>query len=86
LNGEEDKLNKEAKKEFIEKNRGKDKIRGRPIRLNRQSLKVKNGKNYSELLFWGDCHYGYPTSDLETAKAMLDYALEKEIYVLLMGD
>jgi len=74
------------KKEFIEKNTGKDRIRGRPIRLNRKKLDVKEGKNYAEILFFGDLHYGYPTCKIDKAKAMLDYALEKKIYVLLMGD
>jgi len=79
-------MEKKAKDEFIEKNTGKDKLRGRAIRLNRQKLITKKGKNYAELLFWGDVHYGYPTCDIEKAIAMLDYALKKRIHVILMGD
>ena len=73
-------------KEFAEKYEGQDKIVGRPIRLNRQELKVKTGKDYAELLFISDIHYGYPTANIEKAKAMMDYALENRIYVLLGGD
>jgi len=74
------------KDDFIKKNIGEDKIKGRPIRLNKVKLNVKPGKNYAELLFWGDVHLGYPTCNIEKAKAMLDYALEKKVYVILMGD
>jgi hypothetical protein len=77
---------KNKKQVFTEINEGNDKLIGRPIRLNRQTLKIKEDKNYAEVLFWGDVHYGYPTCNIEKAKAMLDYALEKKIYVLLMGD
>ena len=37
-------------------------------------------------LFISDIHYGYPTANIEKAKAMLDYALDNGIYVLLGGD
>lgn len=77
---------KKKDKEFAEKYAGQDKIVGRPIRLNRQELKVKEGKDYAELLFISDIHYGYPTANIEKAKAMMDYALENKIYVLLGGD
>lgn len=79
-------MEKKAKQEFIDKNKGKDKLRGRPIRLNRQKLEVRKGKNYAEILFWGDVHFGYPTCDIDRAKAMLDYAIKKKIYLILMGD
>jgi len=77
---------KKKDKEFAERYAGKDKIVGRPIRLNRQTLKVKKGKDYAEVLFFSDLHYGYPTANIEKAKAMLDYALDNGIYVLLVGD
>ena len=64
---------------------GKDKIRGKQIRLNRQRLEV-NGKGYAEVVFFGDVHYGHPTCDIERAQRMIDYCAEKHIYVLGMGD
>ena len=64
----------------------KDSIIGRPIRLNRKHLTIKKGKDYTEVVFFGDLHYGAKECDIEKAKRMLDYCLEKEIYVLLMGD
>ena len=65
---------------------GKDKLRGRPIRLNRQRLNLKNGKEYAELIFFGDLHYGHPGCDIERAARMRDYCLCKGVYVLGMGD
>ena len=73
-------------KEFVEKNLGKDKIPGRPIRLNRVSLQVKPNKEYAELIFWGDVHLGYPSCNIEKAKAMIEYALDNKVYVIGMGD
>jgi len=73
-------------KEFIDKNFGKDRVRGRPIRLNRRTLKIKRNKDYAELLFFGDVHLGYPTCNIAKAKDMLDYALDKKVYVIGMGD
>jgi hypothetical protein len=58
---------------------------GRPIRLNRVELET-NGKDEAQLLFWGDIHLGYPQCELEKAKAMLDWAVERNVYVILMGD
>lgn len=78
-------MNKKAIKEFKENYTGEDKIRGRPIRLNKQTLEVRK-KDYAEILFIGDIHYGYPTANIGKVKAMIDYALQKKIYVLLMGD
>jgi len=74
------------KKEFIEKNTGKDRIRGRPIELNKVSLVPRNGKNYAEILFFSDLHLGHPQCQLRKAKEMLDYALQKKIYVFCGGD
>ena len=63
-----------------------DKIVGRPIRLNKTILIPKKDKDYAEILFIGDVHYGSPQCDIPRFLAMLDYALKNDIYVLLMGD
>lgn len=63
-----------------------DKIVGRPIRLNRRTLEVKTGKDYAEILFIGDAHFGSREFNQPKFLAMLDYCLKKKIYVLLMGD
>lgn len=73
-------------KEFIANNLGKDKIVGRPIRLNTVRLEPKRGKDYAEILFWGDVHLGHKQCLEDKAKAMLDYALKNNMYVILMGD
>ena len=77
---------KKANKEFVEKNKGKDRIRGRPIKLNKQKLECKKGKDYAELIFFSDLHWGHPQCQEEKAKAMLDYALKNKIYVFFLGD
>ncbi len=77
---------KDAVNNFIEKNAGQDRIKGRPIRLNKHILKVKPFKNYAEVLFWGDVHIGHPNCMEEKAQSMLDWALENNAYVLCMGD
>lgn len=64
----------------------KDAIVGRPIRLNRQTLKVKRGKNYAEVLFFSDLHLGHPQCRLDLAKKNLDYCLHNGIYVHCLGD
>lgn len=64
----------------------KDGIPGRPVRCNRQTLKTKNGHEYAEFVPFGDLHYGHPCCDIDRAKRMLAYCLEKGIYVLGMGD
>ena len=74
------------KKEFIEQNLGKDKIIGRPIELNKIKLNTLKGKDYTEVLFFGDLHYGHPQCRIGKAKEMLDYALKKKIYIFCMGD
>ena len=64
----------------------KDKIVGRPIKLNRQTLQVKRGKDYAEVIFLGDVHYGSPQCDVERFKRMVDYCVKSNTPVLLMGD
>jgi UDP-2,3-diacylglucosamine pyrophosphatase LpxH len=66
--------------------KGKDVIKGRPIRLNRVTLEPISEKPYAELLFFGDLHFGHPTCDIERAKSNLDYCLKNKVYVLVMGD
>ena len=74
------------KKEFVAQNLGNDKIAGRPIRLNQVTLETKAGKDYAEVVLWGDVHYGARNCNIEKAKGMLDYCLENNIYLLGMGD
>ena len=64
----------------------KDKIVGRPIRLNQQTLIPKKGQDYAEVVFLGDCHYGSPQFDKPRFIAMIDYCIKNSIYVFLMGD
>ena len=63
-----------------------DKIVGRPIRCNKQKLVCKTGKDYAEVLFIGDVHWGSPQCDKPRFLAMIDYALKNRLYVFLMGD
>ena len=63
-----------------------DAIVGRPIRLNKQTIVTKKGKDYAEVIFVGDCHNGSPQFDKLRFLKMLDYCREKGIYVFLMGD
>ena len=56
-------------------------------RLNVQHLDIKNhGKDYAEVIFFGDTHWGSPQCDKERARKMIEYCVQKEVYVLLMGD
>lgn len=64
----------------------KEKRVGRPIRLNKVELMPIKGKDYAELIFWGDVHLGHPQCQIEKAKAMLDYAIKRGAYVIGMGD
>lgn len=63
-----------------------DKIIGRPIRLNRQTLTLKGRQDYVEVIFLGDVHYGSPQFDKPRFLNMLDYCKINNIYVFLMGD
>lgn len=76
----------EMAKKSLEKFEGKDKIVGRPIRLNRQRLEPIKNEEYAAFIAFGDLHYGIPECDLERAKKMLDYCLNTNTYVFLMGD
>lgn len=63
-----------------------DKIIGRPIRCNQQSLLVRRGKDYSEVMFIGDAHLGSPQFDKTRFLANIKYCLDNLVYVFLMGD
>lgn len=63
-----------------------DRIIGRPIRLNQQTLIPRKGKNYAEVMLIGDCHLGSPQFDRPRFERMLEYCREKNLYVFLMGD
>lgn len=64
----------------------KDKIIGRPIRLNKQILKPTIGKDYAEVVFIGDIHLGSPQFDRQRFESMINYCNKNKIYVFLMGD
>ena len=64
----------------------KDKIIGRPIRLNRQTLEPKKGKEYAEVVFLGDIHLGSKQCDVKRFLRMVDYCNKNNLYVFLMGD
>jgi len=56
-------------------------------RVNVRTLKRKRGKDYAELIFFGDLHLGHPTClKSEKAQEYIDYAKENGSYILLMGD
>ena len=60
--------------------------RGRHTKLNRVALTPRKGKDYTEVVFFGDLHLGHPTCLIDKAKDMLDYCLKNGVYVHLMGD
>lgn len=64
----------------------KDTIVGRPIRLNQQTLLVKKGEDFANVMFVGDVHLGSPQCDKPRFQRMVDYCLKNGIYVFLMGD
>ena len=56
------------------------------IWLNRQRLEIKPNKDYAEVVFCGDWHLGAREFDRPRLVRMLNYCLDKKIYVFLMGD
>ena len=64
---------------------GNDRIVGRPIKLNKKTLKY-NRKGYAEIVLFGDLHLGAKECDIERAESMLNYCYEKDVYIFLMGD
>lgn len=80
-------MEKKDKNKWIELRKTVNFKSGAIPRLNVQHLNVRNhGKNYAEVIFFGDTHWGSPQCDRERAKKMIEYCTQKEIYVLLMGD
>jgi len=63
----------------------KDKIVGRPIRLNVQRLAI-NTQGYADVIFLGDLHYGSPQFDKQRFLNMVEFCLKNKLYVFLMGD
>ena len=55
------------------------------MNLNRKTLEVRKN-NYSEVILLGDVHYGSPQCDVERFLRMVQYCVQKKVYVLLMGD
>ena len=64
---------------------GRDKLVGRPIRLNKVQLNL-NKRGEANLLFWGDIHYGHPQCKLQKAIGNLEWAKEKNANIIPMGD
>jgi len=56
------------------------------VRLNIRRLEPKKGKDYAEVLFFGDLHLGHPNCLVEKAQENIDYCLKNKIYMLIMGD
>jgi len=59
---------------------------GRPIRLNVQELKPRDDKNYTEVVFLGDIHLGSPQCDEDRVIRQVEYCVNNDVYVYLMGD
>jgi len=80
-------MDKIDKNRWIELRKSVDFKSGALPRLNTQRLIPRNHeKEYAEIVFFGDLHYGSPQCDRERAKRMIQYCIDKEVYVLLMGD
>lgn len=75
-----------GKKEFLETYASLARLSGRPTRLNKVELQVREGKEYAELLLFGDLHFGHEQCDIRSAQEMLDWAMENKAFVILMGD
>lgn len=56
------------------------------IRLNRQRLELRNGRESAEVLFIGDVHVGHPQSHVDKATEMINYCINNGIYIMVMGD
>jgi len=61
-----------------------DKIVGRPVKLNRKILIPR--KDYAEVVFIGDVHYGSPQCNVQKFLDMVKYCVDKKVSVMLMGD
>lgn len=56
------------------------------MEINRQHLKSKYTKNYAEIVFLGDVHYGSTQCNVKKFKEMIEYCLKNNLYVFCMGD
>jgi predicted phosphodiesterase len=65
------------------KSKPDDKIAGRPLLVNQQTLA---GKEFADVLFLGDIHYGSPQCDIKRLQVNIDWCLKNRVYVFLMGD
>jgi hypothetical protein len=87
---EVDELKKKEAKKMQEKYEGKDRLVGRPIRLNKVNLKTRKVDSvlgpYATVKFAGDFHWGSLACDKEMVRMTLDFTLENNLYILLMGD
>lgn len=63
-----------------------DKIVGRPIRINRCKLSVFKNRDYAEMMFIGDVHYGSKQCDVPRFLGNIDYCFKNNVKVILMGD
>lgn len=54
--------------------------------LNRQRLECRKGKNYVEVVFIGDVHFGSDITNVSKFKEMVKYCTDNELYVFCMGD
>lgn len=54
--------------------------------MNRQTLQLKRGKNYAELMLIGDVHIGSPECDEQKFRNQLEYCRRVNRSVFLMGD
>jgi predicted phosphodiesterase len=77
---------KENVKRFVEANAGKDRIVGRPLEVNKVEIPVVSSRNYVELAFIGDIHFGHPQCDLESLNETIAWVAKNKVSVLLMGD
>jgi predicted phosphodiesterase len=63
-----------------------DRIPGRPIRINKHTLQLSEGKDCAEVMFISDVHLGSPQCDIPRFLAMLAYCLKHKLYTIFLGD
>ncbi|MHA1400056.1 MAG: metallophosphoesterase [Candidatus Heimdallarchaeaceae archaeon] len=87
---EVDNLKKKEKIKMQEKYGGKDRLVGRPIRLNVVTIEPTREDpilgRYATVKFTGDFHWGSMACDEKMVKMTLDFCLDNSIPMLLMGD
>ena len=64
----------------------RDALIGRGIRLNRKKLEVAKEKDYAEVVFLGDVHWGSRQCDKNRFLRMVEHCVKNDVYVMLMGD